>query len=901
MDFVGDLHATLSDLLVETRTVRWPSAKYVGPEFAETILGFEPWSRQREILTALRQVGSVAVTSGRKTGKLLHDDTPIPTPQGWRRHGDLRPGDFVFAPDGSPTRITATIPWAARPLMRVHFEDGTHVDADERHEWSVLPYRCRRRPGPHMIVETRDLARRTKVGCGLGKETNNWTVDLPAPIQQPEADLPLDPYLLGLWLGDGAAASGTFTNPDEELKDAFMYADFEVTTGRTQRTKRTQKGEYLTHYVRGLTTVLRRMGVLDRKHVPHAYLWASAPQRLALLQGLMDTDGWVDPKGRAEFTNTNRQIAESVLHLARSLGIKARIAEHRAKLYGEDHGPVWDVSWSSPVQVFRLARKAARIRTKWTTKKNAHRRIAITAVEPLPGLHGAQCIEVEHASHLYLCGESMVPTHNSTVAATAALEFFATVPRGHVFLHMPRAPQIEKILWPEIVHLHRQSGRCVECRRLDPEGPRPCPHSTPLDGTLSPRSTTGLRSDDGRFIVGVTSKTIESVSGHSGPQLHVVDESAGVADEVFDAIAGNSMGGSVWFLFVGNPTKTRGRYAEIFLTEKYGKAFHRVQMSSEEAAKARDRQGNRYGHLATSAKIEEYKELWGAESPLYKIHVLGQHVIGEDGSAFSVHAIAEAVARWHEDPGEGRLYLGVDPAGASGLGDETAIARRRGTKILRIDTMRGLDEDAILAEIIRVVECDRIDREVPVVVVDREGSIGSVLHSRIIEYLDRFRLGQRKPFEYVPVKSSLPAERMPQAYLRGRDEVIANFERWLRTGSIPDDDKLAKELNVVEWNEQVDQRLRATPKDEMRRILERSPDRMDAAMLSVWDSMSLRLQPGDQLPPGAQAVAERDRRALDQARTPAGGWEGFGGDDSSSGRTRDAHRAMAEQRGRRPR
>ncbi|MBN8609153.1 MAG: hypothetical protein J0L92_01110 [Deltaproteobacteria bacterium] len=491
-------------------------------------------------------------------------------------------------------------------------------------------------------------------------------------------------------------------------------------------------------------------------------------------------------------------------------------------------------------------------------------------------------------------------TGKSRIAAAASLWFYSAVEGGRVFLHMPRGPQVEKILWPEISVLHKKSGRCLDCRLADPDGPRPCPHSAELDGELSPRATTGLRgTDDGRCIVSITSKTIEAVSGYSGPQLWVVDESAGVDDAIFDAIEGNGLGGGLKVLYLGNPTKNRGRFFEVFNNEKRGKAYHRVQLSSEEAAQARDRNGERFGHLATQAKIDEYKELWGEDSPLYLVHVKGQYALGEDGAAFSVHAIAEAVARWHDDPGEGRLYIGVDPAGVSGLGDETGFARRRGTKILRIDTQRGMDEDAILAEIIRIVESDRREREVPVVVVDREGSIGSVVHSRIIEYLDRFRLGQRKPFEYIPVKPSLPAERMPQAYPRVRDEVIANFERWMRTGSIPDDDKLAKELNTVQWTEQVDQRLKATPKEEMRRILERSPDRMDAAMLSCWDSMALRLEPGGQLPPGAQAVVERDRRALAAARTPAGGWEGFSThEESTSGRSRDAHRAMAEQRGR---
>lgn len=490
-------------------------------------------------------------------------------------------------------------------------------------------------------------------------------------------------------------------------------------------------------------------------------------------------------------------------------------------------------------------------------------------------------------------------TGKTRIAAAAAHWFRATVPGGRVFLHAPRAHQVENILWPEVSLLHRQSGRCLECRLADPDGPKPCPHSAVLDGELSPRATTGLRgTDDGRIIIAVTSKSVEALAGYSGPQLWIVDEASGVDDHVFDVIDGNGLGGGLKVLMLSNPTRNRGRMFEVFNSEKRSKGYYRVQMSSEEAAQARDRQGKPYGHLAKQSEIDERRELWGEDSPLFLIRVLGQYALNEDGAVFSVAAIAEAVARWHEDPGEGRLYIGVDPAGATGVGDETAIGIRRGTKLIAIETQRGLDEDGHLVAIQDVIERYKKPKETPVVVVDREGSIGSVLHARIIEFLDRFRAPRRAPWEYVPVKASLPAERMPQAYPRVRDELIANMERWLRTGSIPDDDKLAKELNSIKWIEQVDQRLKATSKDELRKLLERSPDRMDCLALAVWDSLSLRVQDGADLPPSAAAAVARDRASLAARRTPAGGWEGFGDDSASNTSRRDPHKAMRDQRGR---
>jgi hypothetical protein len=476
------------------------------------------------------------------------------------------------------------------------------------------------------------------------------------------------------------------------------------------------------------------------------------------------------------------------------------------------------------------------------------------------------------AGHQRVAVLSGQKTGKTRIAAAAALWFYATVPGGRVFLSAPRAPQIQDIIWPEVSVLHRQSGRCLVCRTEVSDGPRPCQHSAPLDGELSTLATTGLRgTDDGRVIHAITAKTLEALAGYSGPQLWIVDECSGVDDHVFDVIDGNGLGGGLKVLMLGNPTRNRGRMFEIFNSPKRAKAYARVQMSSEEAAAARDRRGEPFGHLAKQAEIEERRELWGEDSALYLVRVKGQYALNEDGAVFSVVAISEAIERWADDLGDGRLFIGVDPAGGSGFGDESVFALRRGTKCLGLVARRGLSEDAHLREILDLVEEYKRDREQPVVVVDREGSIGSVLHARIVEYLDRFRgPGQRAPFEYVPVKASAQAERMPQAYPRVRDELIANLERWFRTGSIPDDDRLAKELSAVSWVEQVDQRLKATPKDELRKQLDRSPDRMDALALACWESISLRLQPGDALPPSAQRALERDRRTLAARHAVAG-------------------------------
>jgi hypothetical protein len=114
----------------------------------------------------------------------------------------------------------------------------------------------------------------------------------------------------------------------------------------------------------GVHGPLRVMGLLKNKHIPPVYLRASASQRLELLCGLLDTDGYIDRvSGHIEFCSTKRALADGVVELARSLGQKPVLAESRAQIYGRDCGPKYRVTWRPTVDCFRLSRKLARLRS----------------------------------------------------------------------------------------------------------------------------------------------------------------------------------------------------------------------------------------------------------------------------------------------------------------------------------------------------------------------------------------------------------------------------------------------------------------------------------------------------------------------------------------------------------
>jgi hypothetical protein len=400
--------------------------------------------------------------------------------------------------------------------------------------------------------------------------------------------------------------------------------------------------------------------------------------------------------------------------------------------------------------------------------------------------------------------------------------------------------------------LRSRAGRCVDCKTEDPDGlliRAPCPHSTIIEGEQGELARTGLKSPDFREVLGFTAKEAEAVSGVSGRHLlYIVDEASGVDEEIFQAIEGNRAGGAKIVMF-SNGTKNEGEFYEAF----YGKsAFYKsLRISSEETPNAVSGRLLIPG-LASREWIEEKKLEWGETSALYRVRVKGEHALHEEGRIFTIHAIGQAEARWADTAESGRLYIGLDPAGESGTGDETVLVARRGLKMLELHAHRGLNDEGHKAFLLQVIKRLRLPRETPVVVIDREGSIGASLSGALNAHVAL----HPNDFELVSLRASDGAIRQPQVYDRIRDELAANLEIWFRDGgAILEDAKLARELHVLEWLFTQRGRVKLIQKDKLRKILGRSPDRYDALAMSVWEPLSLADTPQSMLP----AVDDSDR------------------------------------------
>jgi deoxycytidine triphosphate deaminase len=342
--------------------------------------------------------------AGRLEGKALAIDTPIPSPRGWRPMGDLRVGEEVFDELGQPTRVVAaTEIMMNRACAEVVFSDGQAITADLDHRWLTASKSERKHGRAGTVRTTREIAESLRAG-------NEWNhhVRLAAPVEYPRQPLPVDPYVLGIWLGDGTASKAEITVGE---------GDAEVLDG------------------------------MRDKHVPEMYLRASVEQRLALLQGLMDSDGYIDDYGRCEFVNTNERISDAVVELAASLGLRPAKRKKRVTLYGIEQKPAYQVKFTPTIPVFRLRRKLDRIRPG---RHHLFRAIVdVRPCEPRP----VRCIQVSNPTGLFLAGPAYIPTHNSSLGRLGLLThstagWIDPGFSGHVTLELSNVATLPIKLWP---------------------------------------------------------------------------------------------------------------------------------------------------------------------------------------------------------------------------------------------------------------------------------------------------------------------------------------------------------------------------------------------------------------------------------------------------------------------
>jgi replicative DNA helicase len=396
------------------------------------------------------------VTTWPGGGKALDVRTPIRVPDGWKTMGDLRDGDMVYGSDGQPTRVSRAWPvMLGRPCRRLTFSDGSSIVCDEDHLWVTHTREARKSAASRALYEARcqdagvhavgyrprvTPEARTAAMLGESLERGDYTHSIPtcSPLSGARADLPIDPYVLGLWLGDGTKRTSDICAGAQDLDHVVrqIQAAGEVPVVRRSRDVFQIRFGPMSFF--GLAGCgkqrLRRLNLVENKHVPTLYANASFEQRLALMQGIMDSDGTAYPlRGRCAITLTLRKLAEDVLDLALGLGLRATMTEADAKLYGRVVGRKYKIGFTTSLPVFRLPRKAERLQQSVSTRATHRYLVAVEEVPSVP----VRCITVEANDSLYLAGRSLIPTHNTVLVDQMVLHIKEQEPdvRAHIYVN----------------------------------------------------------------------------------------------------------------------------------------------------------------------------------------------------------------------------------------------------------------------------------------------------------------------------------------------------------------------------------------------------------------------------------------------------------------------------------
>lgn len=414
--------------------------------FIEALYSFKMARELKDNNKVIDRFKKALLLIARKNTKALALDTRIPTPTGDKTIADIHEGDFVFGADGKPVEVLGTSEvFKNRKCYEITFEDGEKIICDENHKWTVQTKGGRRRlnyisksgrksrciheidKDGNITLQTfemiNDFARVRKDGKGIEYK---YRVPVPAPVDYPEKELPIDSYVLGVWLGDGDKNDNRIAVGE---KDLDTMVDLLKEHGANISSVKIFDGKYeirigknIAYHYNDIREGLRNAGVWKNKHIPEEYLTASIEQRFDLLRGLMDTDGNVTKRGQCVFSQKNEVMVKGFSRLLTSLGIKHTVFFHDNIKCGDVLCSAYKVQFwvDRDHSCFNYKRKTDRLKDHLASRMKYKSIIGIKEVEN----RDTKCITVNREDGLFLCGERNTVTHNSeTCSALGNAEF----------------------------------------------------------------------------------------------------------------------------------------------------------------------------------------------------------------------------------------------------------------------------------------------------------------------------------------------------------------------------------------------------------------------------------------------------------------------------------------------
>lgn len=385
--------------------------------------------------------------SGRGGSKCVSVNTPIFTTKGFKLMSEIDVGDILFDENGQQTNVTHISPIMDKESYKITFSDKSVIYADKEHMWVTLTNYDLKKwnrkdrgydnkgfiPDNWAQKETITTEEILNTLTHSSRRRLNHKIPLSKPLTLSEKKLSVHPYFLGCFIGDGFSSTASICGVDREI---FQHLD-DLGYPSVIRKPREDNSCLIASFGVDVTRKLKKINVINNKHIPKQYLLASKKQRLELLQGLMDTDGGMHTGTKSEviFSTVIPKLAEDVEFLVTSLGMKCSVRSYQGRLNGVDKKIIYRVCFPALLPVFKLSRKLKQLNFDHKfSRKNMHR--TICSIEPI-GVIPVKCIAVDSPNSMYLVGRSLIPTHNTRIASEEIRRRALAVPGTRINLVAP--------------------------------------------------------------------------------------------------------------------------------------------------------------------------------------------------------------------------------------------------------------------------------------------------------------------------------------------------------------------------------------------------------------------------------------------------------------------------------
>lgn len=685
-------------------------ANYSGPEqWQKDTLNVIRDSLRKNPFNPIR----IARSSGHGVGKFSEYSEHIYTTNGITTIKNLQVGDYVFGSDGKPTRVTGIPYEGTRPCYRVIFDDGSSTVCGAEHLWNVRG-RNSRRTGKMTweTLETQEILRRG-VKRSNGSQANTvsggakqWEVPQQGAVEFTKTYVPLHPYILGAWLGDGSR--NFIVKPYPEFQDRLLslWPDAEV-----------KEPDNHCSYVnlRGLSFKLKEIGIYGKrsweKFVPDNYKFNAIEIRSEVLRGLLDTDGTVGKNNNSiEFASASKQLTEDVIWLVRSLGGKAmmkptvKIGKYR-KTDGElkicRDSYRCTIRMPEGFNLFYIKHKAERVKpcevrylTRW-----------IESIEPVGEMSG-KCISVEAEDGLYQVNDFIV-THNSALVAWVIEWALATCPNSRVMVTANTAQQLMTKTWPELSVWHNRSilGHWFNFT------------NTTMNYSLVKGYEKTWRADAVTWSISNT-EAFAGLHNRGNRIVIIIDEASAVIDNIWEVIEGALTDAEteiLWLVF-GNPTRNTGRFRECFRRYKH----------LWDAARVDSRSVN----VTNKALHKMWADTYGEDSDFFRIRVTGEFPNQASGQLIASDLVLDAMNRQYKydeiTQGKPKIF-GIDIAREGG--DASVVWMRQGLYTRRLFKERNINTTVLTSKLVQLMDKHKPDR----VFLDK-GNVGAAIYDNLIGY-----------------------------------------------------------------------------------------------------------------------------------------------------------------------